>query len=58
MRIVSGRWRGRIISAPTDRRVRPTADRVRESWMSILQFELPGARVLDLFAGSGALGLE
>jgi 16S rRNA (guanine966-N2)-methyltransferase len=58
MRIVSGRWRGRIISAPTDRRVRPTADRVRESWMSILQYELPGAHVLDLFAGSGALGLE
>ncbi|HWG52543.1 MAG TPA: 16S rRNA (guanine(966)-N(2))-methyltransferase RsmD [Gemmatimonadaceae bacterium] len=58
MRIVSGRWRGRIILAPTDRRVRPTADRVRESWMSILQYELPGAHVLDLFAGSGALGLE
>jgi|SRR6185437_15802376 len=58
MRIVSGRWRGRIISAPTDCRVRPTADRVRESWMSILQYELPGSRVLDLFAGSGALGLE
>ena len=58
MRIVSGRWRGRIISAPADCRVRPTADRVRESWMSILQYELPGSRVLDLFAGSGALGLE
>jgi 16S rRNA (guanine966-N2)-methyltransferase len=38
--------------------VRPTADRVRESWMSILQMEIPGARVLDLCAGSGALGLE
>ncbi len=38
--------------------MRPTADRVREAWMSILQGELPGARVLDLFAGSGALGLE
>lgn len=58
MRIVSGRWRGRIIQAPTDRRVRPTADRVREAWMSILQHDIPGARVLDLFAGSGALGLE
>jgi len=58
MRIVGGRWRGRTIAAPADRRVRPTADRVREAWMSILQDELPDARVLDLFAGSGALGLE
>jgi 16S rRNA (guanine966-N2)-methyltransferase len=58
MRIVSGRWRGRVIKAPADGRVRPTADRVREAWMSILQHDLPGARVLDLFAGSGALGLE
>jgi 16S rRNA (guanine966-N2)-methyltransferase len=58
MRIVSGEWRGRRISAPRDARVRPTADRVREAWMSILQAEIPHARVLDLFAGSGALGLE
>ena len=58
MRIVSGRWRGRTIKAPPDDRVRPTADRVREAWMSILQYDIPGARVLDLFAGSGALGLE
>lgn len=58
MRIVSGSWRGRIIKPPADARVRPTADRVREAWMSILQPELAGARVLDLFAGSGALGLE
>lgn len=58
MRIVAGRWRGRIIKPPADPRVRPTADRVREAWMSIVMPELPGARVLDLFAGSGALGLE
>lgn len=58
MRIVSGSWRGRIIKPPADPRVRPTADRVREAWMSILQPDLPDARVLDLFAGSGALGLE
>jgi 16S rRNA (guanine966-N2)-methyltransferase len=58
MRIVSGRWRGRVIKAPADPRVRPTADRVREAWMSIVQNDLPAARVLDLFAGSGALGLE
>jgi 16S rRNA (guanine966-N2)-methyltransferase len=38
--------------------VRPTLDRVREAWMSILQLDLPQARVLDLYAGSGALGLE
>jgi 16S rRNA (guanine966-N2)-methyltransferase len=38
--------------------VRPTLDSVREAWMSILQLDLPGARVLDLYAGSGALGLE
>jgi 16S rRNA (guanine966-N2)-methyltransferase len=43
---------------PKDTRVRPTADRVREAWMSILGDQLVGARVLDLFAGSGALGLE
>jgi 16S rRNA (guanine966-N2)-methyltransferase len=58
MRIVAGRWRGRTIKAPNDSRVRPTADRVREAWMSIVMLELPGARVVDLFAGSGALGLE
>ena len=58
MRIVAGEWRGRRIKAPPGDRVRPTADRVREAWMSIVQAQLPGARVLDLFAGSGALGLE
>ena len=58
MRIVAGRWRGRQIKAPTDDRVRPTSDRVREAWMSIVNSALPDARVLDLFAGSGALGLE
>jgi 16S rRNA (guanine966-N2)-methyltransferase len=58
MRIVAGRWRGRRIGAPRDDRVRPTGDRVREAWMSIVNSWLPGAKVLDLFAGSGALGLE
>jgi len=58
MRIVAGRWRGRRIQPPNDARVRPTADRVREAWMSIVQPHLADARVLDLFAGSGALGLE
>jgi 16S rRNA (guanine966-N2)-methyltransferase len=58
MRIVAGQWRGRRIEAPPGRDVRPTLDRVREAWMSILQLDIPGSRVLDLFAGSGALGLE
>ncbi|HEV8497100.1 MAG TPA: RsmD family RNA methyltransferase [Gemmatimonadaceae bacterium] len=58
MRIVAGRWRGRTIVAPRDVRVRPTGDRVREAWLSIVNPYLPDARVLDLFAGSGALGLE
>ena len=58
MRIVAGKWRGRTIRSPKDTRVRPTGDRAREAWMSILQGEIPNARVLDLFAGSGALGLE
>ena len=58
MRIVAGQWRGRRIEAPPGRGVRPTLDRVREAWMSILQKDIPGSSVLDLFAGSGALGLE
>jgi 16S rRNA (guanine966-N2)-methyltransferase len=58
MRIVAGEWRGRSIKAPPGRSVRPTLDRVREAWMSIVHLWLPGARVLDLFAGSGALGIE
>ena len=58
MRIVGGRWRGRTIEAPAGRLVRPTADRVREAWMSIVGPILPEARVLDLCAGSGALGIE
>ena len=58
MRIVAGRWRGRAIEAPVGRQVRPTADRVREAWMSIVGPLLPDARVLDLCAGSGALGIE
>lgn len=58
MRIVAGKWRGRKIEAPVGDGVRPTLDRIREAWMSILQPDIPGARVVDLFAGSGALGLE
>lgn len=58
MRIIAGKWRSRIIDAPPGRDTRPTTDRVREAWMSALQPEIPGSTVLDLFAGSGALGLE
>lgn len=58
MRIIAGAWRGRLIAAPKTDAVRPTADRVREAWMSIVHGSLPDARVLDLCAGSGALGLE
>jgi 16S rRNA (guanine966-N2)-methyltransferase len=58
VRIIAGRWRGRTLRAPRDARVRPTGDRAREAWMSIVHPRLPGARVLDLYAGSGALGLE
>jgi 16S rRNA (guanine966-N2)-methyltransferase len=58
MRIIAGKWRGRIIDAPPGRKTRPTSDRVREAWMSALQTELPDSNVLDLFAGSGALGIE
>ncbi len=57
LRIVAGAWRGRRIKVPATG-VRPTADRVREAWMSIVHPSLDGARVLDLCAGSGALGLE
>jgi 16S rRNA (guanine966-N2)-methyltransferase len=55
---VGGRWRGRALVSPSDDRVRPTTDKVREAWMGIVSRSLPGARVLDLYAGSGALGLE
>ena len=57
-RIIAGDFGGRRLGPPADRPVRPTADRVREAWMSILADRIAGARVLDLFAGSGALGLE
>jgi 16S rRNA (guanine966-N2)-methyltransferase len=58
MRIIAGRWRGHTIAAPPGTKTRPTTDRVREAWMSAIQLDIPDARVLDLFAGSGALGLE
>lgn len=58
MRIIAGRARGRTLKGPTNERTRPTPDRVREALFSMLAGITPGARVLDLFAGTGALGLE
>lgn len=58
MRIIAGEFKGRRLKAPRDRTVRPTSDRIREAWFGILGPELNGAAVADLFAGSGALGLE
>jgi 16S rRNA (guanine966-N2)-methyltransferase len=58
VRIVGGRWRGTRLPVADAEGLRPTADRVRETLFNWLQPVLPGARVLDLFAGSGALGLE
>ena len=58
MRITGGTWRGRRILSPKDDRARPTTEKVREAWMSILRERLGGARCLDLFAGTGAMGLE
>lgn len=58
IRIIAGEFKGRRLHTPATDKVRPTADRVREAWFSILQRPVRGARVLDLFAGSGALGLE
>lgn len=58
MRIIAGRKRGTQLVAPVGKNTRPTLARVKESLFGILQFELANAVVLDLFAGSGGLGLE
>ena len=58
MRIIGGEARGRTIDAPAGRTTRPTLDRIRENMFNMLQSDVPGSRVLDLFAGSGALSLE
>jgi 16S rRNA (guanine966-N2)-methyltransferase len=57
VRVVAGEFKGRRLQAPRGRATRPTADRVREALFSVLG-DVSGARVLDLFAGSGALGIE
>jgi 16S rRNA (guanine966-N2)-methyltransferase len=58
MRVVAGTYRGRRLVAPPGTETRPTSDRVREALFSVLGPSVQGARLLDLFAGSGALGIE
>jgi 16S rRNA (guanine966-N2)-methyltransferase len=58
LRIVAGKYKGRDLASPQDSRVRPTAEHVRTGLLDMLAADLKGARVLDLFAGTGALGLE
>lgn len=58
MRVITGTARGKRLSAPQGRDVRPTPERVKEGLFSALQFDIEGRRVLDLFAGTGQLGIE
>ncbi len=58
MRVIAGEFRGRRLVAPKGDIARPTTDRVKEAMFGVLQFGITGARVLDAFAGSGALGIE
>ena len=58
MRVITGKARGVQLKTPDGLATRPTSDRVKEALFSIIQFEIPGMKVLDLFAGSGQLGIE
>ena len=58
MRVISGTARGRKLKAPVGGDIRPTSDMVKESMFNIIQFDIEGRRVLDLFAGTGQLGIE
>ena len=58
MRVISGKARGVVLKTPEGLKTRPTADRVKEAMFSIIQFSIPGAVVLDLFGGTGQLGIE
>ncbi len=58
MRIISGDLGGRYIEVPRTARLRPTPERVREAWFSAISADVDGAKVMDLYAGSGALGIE
>lgn len=58
MRVISGKARGVNLKTPEGMQTRPTTDRVKEAVFSIIQFDIPGANVLDLFGGTGQLGIE
>lgn len=58
MRVITGRARGVQLKTPNGMQTRPTTDRVKEALFSIIHFEIPGAKVLDLFGGTGQLGIE
>ena len=58
MRVITGKARGIVLKTPDGMQTRPTADRVKEALFSIIQFDIPAAKVLDLFAGTGQLGIE
>ena len=58
MRVISGIARGRKLREPQGAKIRPTSDKVKESVFNIIQFDIEGRRVLDLFAGSGQIGIE
>ena len=58
MRVITGKARGVVLKTPDGDLTRPTTDRVKEALFSIIQFEIPGASVLDLFGGTGQLGIE
>ena len=58
MRVISGKARGVQLKTPDGMATRPTADRVKEALFSIIQFDIPAAKVLDLFGGTGQLGIE
>ena len=58
MRVITGKARGIVLKTPTGMATRPTADRVKEAIFNIIQFDVPAARVLDLFGGTGQLGIE
>ena len=58
MRVITGKARGVQLKTPQGLKTRPTTDRVKEAMFSIINFDIPGARVLDLFGGTGQLGIE
>ena len=58
MKVITGLARGRQLESPIDEKTRPTIDRVKQSIFNIIQFDIPGRKVLDLFAGTGQLGIE